>query len=372
MKYDYKLLNELTDLINKNIDKIIDYFKISIIKQSTIITGKCPIHQGDKLSSFHYYINSNRRTPPKWRCYSHHCEHTFKDTAIGFVRGLLSAEDGWREPGNKVYPFNETIEWLIKFFQVENTNFCDEEKIDWQDKQEVFVPPPPKIQLTYDQFSDMIYPSKYFKGRGFSAETLEFFQVGYPRKPIEKFYFREFVPIYDEKGEFIIGATCRSVFEKCKKCTGFHDTKYKCPRQEIIGAYTKWKNWNVNRAYSLYNLWNAYQPILNSKSIILVESPGNVWRLWEAGIFNCIASYGTELSFGQITMLKNIGVNRLYLLYDNDKPGQLAFKRNGEKLWQDFYIYKMVVPSQYNDVGDIANPQYLHKIIMAQYDKTRI
>ena len=102
----------------------------------------------------------------------------------------------------------------------------------------------------------------------------------------------------------------------------------------------------------LYNFWFAKDHIQKSKSIILVESPGNVWRLEEAGIHNSVAIFGSSLSDKQKLLIDSSGAMNIILLMDNDDAGQKAVNQITEKCKK---IYRIYSPSfEGPDVGELS------------------
>lgn len=355
-------IDELGKLVNKNIGRIFAEFDVKLTKNSRYYGGRCPVHQGDNYSAFNYFHNEDKRFKNgSWKCYTHKCDEYFKKSPVGFVRGLLSSQlNNWHGMGDKMVSFPYTLQWINNFFGTEKKELLGQ--------IEEYVPPEfsipnPSLTLTKPQIRGILKrPPKYFLERGFSNKTLDFYDVGSPLHPIPKYYFREFVPVYDIHNQYCIGAVARSIFDKCGECQGYHDPNFLCPEKEFRNCYPKWKNWQFDRAYSLYNLWYASKSIKRYRNVALVEGQGNVWKLQEAGNPNVISSYGTELTWQQIELLKQSGATSLGLCMDNDKAGQIAFQINGKKLWQDFNLYRIDVPKEFNDVGDMQVGDIFDKI----------
>lgn len=344
-------LDYLGNVVNDNIESILKEFHILTYKNAQYHSGRCPIHQG-KHSNFAYYHNEQKQYKSgRWRCYSKGCHEHFKGTPLGFVRALLSSEKGWRGFGDRIVPFCNVVDWVVKKFNPDMKGV-----VNSLPQERVFEIPEASIQLSRHQIQKFLSkPPKYFLERGFSPNTLRSFDVGTPIRPVQKFYFREFAPIYDIHNQYCIGAVCRSVFEKCSKCFCYHDPKYDCPDEEWRSFYCKWKNWEFNRAFSLYNLWSASSNIQATQNVVLVEGQGNIWKLAEAGITNCVASYGTQMAWGQEELLRRSGAVNLCLLMDSDEAGEIAFRTIGGKLWQDFNIHKIQIPQEYKDVGEMSS-----------------
>ena len=354
--YSQEYLSGLSKLVDTNIERILAHFNRKLRLYGDYYIGSCQVHMGDNPCSNIYYHNRS-----KWRCFTHQCEITFQKTSIGYIRGLLSSEKyGWRVPGNQTAGFNETINWINEFLGKPSIqDFPKEEKpkFEW---------PEPKLLLTKTEIrAKLNIPSNYFLNRGFYPETLDYYDVGPLKKPEKGLYFRELVPIYDLENKYCIGATCRSSFEKCPKCLCHHDLWRECPKEEIRHIYSKWRNWEFRKAYSLYNYWGEKDRLKKEKWAIIVEGPGNIWRLKEAGITNCLATYGKSLCFPQSKILEWAKVQHLFVGYDNDEAGKEGFNRLGQQYWQQFNIHKLVWPKEYNDLGEII-PWKIKEIIEPQ------
>lgn len=164
---------------------------------------------------------------------------------------------------------------------------------------------------------------------------------------------RVVVPVYDDSGKFMVAYTGRSIYTKCAKCLAYHAPQDKCIIDDYVHLHSKWKNQADNPiSQYLYNYWNAKKYIVESKTVILVEGPGDVWKLEEAGIHNSVAIFGLELYDSQQIILESSGAMTAVLLLDNDEPGRNATIKLKEQLRR---CYKIVVPSlPAKDIGEIS------------------
>jgi DNA primase len=136
-----------------------------------------------------------------------------------------------------------------------------------------------------------------------------------------------------------------------------------------LWKYPKWKhNSGFKSQNHLYNFWFAKEHILKSSMAIIVESPGNVWKLEENHIHNAVAIFGCSMSDRQKMILDSSGAMSLILLTDNDEAGQKAaaqIKNKCEKTYRIF-IPKISKP----DVAEMTLEEikteikdYIEKII---------
>ncbi len=117
----------------------------------------------------------------------------------------------------------------------------------------------------------------------------------------------------------------------------WHNPQLDCPTT-TVDRYLSVK-WRHNKDFEaeeyLYNLWFAKEQIKKNHSIILTESPGNVWRLVEAGVMNSVATFGAHLTDAQLALLQSTETLVLNLLYDNDEAGIINSKKIFENATKD-------------------------------------
>ena len=141
---------------------------------------------------------------------------------------------------------------------------------------------------------------------------------------------RAVVPVYDENGHYVIGCSGRTIYD--------------------------WEpKWRHSKDFpsdsSLYNYWFAKEFIKKTKRVILVESPGNVWRLEEAGVHNSVALYGGNLSTTKQLLLDKLGVCDIIVATDNDEAG----REHAEKIISECSRFYNITTLKFDDKNDIAD-----------------
>jgi len=201
--------------------------------------------------------------------------------------------------------------------------------------------------------SSLSIPADYYIDRGYSQQIMNKYDVGLCSNPKREMYNRVVVPIYDMNYETMVGCTGRSIYEKCDKCGGFHNPSNDCPSAENLWKYSKWKhNSGFKTQEYLYNFWFAKEHILESGTVVLVEGPGDVWKLEQNGIHNSLAMFGTDLSEQQLSLLYSCGANSIVVLTDNDEAGRMSAEKIGEKCGR---LFRMFFPTMScADVGDMT------------------
>ncbi len=181
---------------------------------------------------------------------------------------------------------------------------------------------------------------EYIAGRGFSAETLERFGVGYApedrgwlaRFLEERGYSREFLrtcgllrddlgglfrrrvmfPIENVRGE-VLGFGGRAMGDAVPKYLNSPETAVFRKREAVFG------------------LRQAVDTIRRAGSFVLMEGYTDVMASHQAGVTNAVATLGTALSEDQIRLLRRYA-GRAVLLPDSDEAGRTAALRSLEAL----------------------------------------
>lgn len=367
-------LKRLQTIIVDRFDTIVGEFDLNLTETYNLWLGPCPIHGGsDNPTAFNFY-KDGYDIEGYWRCNTHNCssllhnnKKIFAPNSIGLVRALLSVrENDWATPGDQVYGFKETIQFLEKLFKISTNDF----KVDYEEliKDQLLKESShyskenkPKNHLNLDVSyvkEKLEIPSQYFIDRGFSSDILKKYYVGLCKSPKSPMYNRAVCPIFDEDGKTVIGLTGRSVYDKCEKCSNYHDKTSGC---DYNNSSIKWWNIGSFKSSHLYNYWNAKKHINKTKVALIVEGQGDVWKLVESGIHNCVGIFGVSLSDEQQFLLEKAGTMGVIPLFDNpktDKAGEIAYKQFTEKCGSIFRIYTIKdIYGDTKDVGDFNNEQ---------------
>lgn len=373
--YDQHKLKILSDSLCDNIEELLEVLNISEYKLSDkMIAMNCPIHQGDNPSALNlYYVGDSYRG--NWKCRTHNCEEIFKPSILGFVRGCLSnVKYEWHNNQDKICTFKETISFVESFLgnklkdikvsnkQKEKTTFVNAvryvQNIRKDDLNKL-----PRSQIV----NSLNIPSAYFLNRGFSQEILERYDIGDCQNANKPMTNRAVVPVYDQNHKFMVGCTGRATNDRCDRCNCYHDSNH-CPSEDKKYLYSKWKhNSGFKTQNHLYNFWFAKEHIKNSHSIILVESPGNVWRLEEAGIHNSVAIFGSSLADIQKMIIDSSGAMTIFTIMDNDEAGRKAAAMIRKKCERTYNVHDIKI--QHPDIASMTieqvqqtiKPQLIHE-----------
>jgi len=360
---DQYKLKALCDDLCDNIEDLLDHFDLEYKSNGKMMSMCCPIHGGDNPSAISlYYTGDNYRG--NWKCRTHNCEKIFKGSIIGFIRGIISARKyKWEKEGDKFCSFKEAVEFATSFIKKD----LDSIRISGSDRnKKAFTALVNYIHQETQSAEKLIkrevitkslnIPAQYFIDRKYSSDILTKYDVGLCEKSGKEMSSRVVVPIYDNDYKYMVGCSGRSIFEQCKLCGSYHDPNRSCPDEEHRWIYSKWRHSKDFKSQNhLYNFWFAKQDIMSSAVAIIVESPGNVWRLEENGIHNSVAIFGSSMSDRQKIMLDSSGAMSLVILTDNDEAGKKAAEQIKEKCQNTYKIYIPKISK--NDIGEMTNEE---------------
>src|SRR5579863_1599063 len=260
------------------------------------------------------------------------------------------------------YSYAEALKWLAARYNVE----VEEKELSPEVRQQQQIAESLYIINGFAQkfFSDTLFGSEegqdiglsYLKERGFNAEIIRKFQLGYnpdqrdvfsraavaaqynpellvktglvvqrEEKLMDNYRGRIIFPVHNHTGK-IIGFGARIIR------TNDRAPKYiNTPENEI---YVKSK--------ILYGSWLARQAIDNQDECLLVEGYTDVISLHQAGVGNVVASGGTSLTIDQLRLIKKY-TNHLTIIYDGDSAGVKAALRGLDMALEEGLDVKLVL-----------------------------
>lgn len=365
---DQARLNALQLMLCVQLDDLLAKLGVNLYRSRKLYVGRCPIHGGDNQEALNLYPDGDSR-PGYWRCNTRGCERHFKKTIIGFVRGVLSAQqhawswmkDDARRAAQKTTSWKEAVDWCCKFLKQDICKIkVDYEEIERRrfiaDVNELTRQPNEKETLLTRSMvrKHLVIPSTYFVGRGYTPEVLDRYDVGFYPATGKALSGRVAVPIYNRGNTGVIGFTGRSIHNQCDKCKRWHSAQDACPAQNdrvAVSRTAKWYNHNFSRESCLYNLWFAEKAIRDSGVVALVEGPGDVWRAVEAGIYNVVALFGNQLSDEQQILLETSGAMDVVIMTDMDRGGDSARQQLQTRLQRSFRLHFPKLSTK--DIGDM-------------------
>lgn len=334
---DQNKLKVICDQLTDRVEELLKSLDIDYIVNSKHISCACPIHGGDNMSALNiYYIGEEYRG--NWKCRTHQCEKIFMGSIIGFVRGVLSRKKfDWKRKGDRFVSFQDTINFVAEFLSIDNidniqanlntnNSFIKRSTILQSSVTKSKGVPREKIKQL------LSVPSQYFIKRGFNKDILSKYDIGDCETEGKEMSGRAVVPIYDLDYKYMIGCSGRVMDDNIKP---------------------KWKHSKGFKAEEhLYNIWFAQKYIQKTNEVIIVESPGNVWKLEENGIHNSVATFGAHLTDKQKMMLDISGAMKIIVIMDSDNAGDIARKQIDEKCFKTYNIEHIRLSK--NDVAELS------------------
>ena len=351
-----QVCNECCNVIEEMLEKL----DVCYTKGYQRLYGKCPVHCGDNPAAWNLYPDGDD-VKGYWKCYTHGCEKKFGSNLVGFVRGVLTQKQG------KNVSWQEAILWMAKFLgysslsdvQLPSIMAVSRAKYD-KVQRRLNIAPHTSSDKTWSPEKyrkQMIIPSNYYLGRHVKKDTLVKYDVGDGKKTS-----RAVVPVYNLCYNTIVGMSARSHFDKCPLCKLYHHKAEKCPdTPDSQSSCSKWQNSpGFEAAHHLYNLWFAQKHIIENNTVVIVEGPGDVWRLEESGIHNSVALFGTSITEPQLVLLERCQCMNAIVLMDNDKAGIEAAINIKQQLRRLYRLYFPKINSK--DVGELTTDEITQDI----------
>lgn len=381
--YDQGKLHALQVMLCARLDELLNELGVTLFKSKRMYYGSCPIHGGDNPGAINLYHEGDTR-PGFWKCNTRKCETHFKKTIIGFVRGVLSQQRfDWshlpRQEEREKQPtvtWKDTVDWCCRFLGTDingiAVDYGEMEKRRFAADVNALTRKPQQERQGLTRVAvrqHLQIPAAYFVGRGWSPELLDRYDVGFYPGTVDKqgrplpLANRVAVPVYDNEYKVVAGFTGRSVFDACPSCSRWHHPDEACPDKGDRAAWTrtaKWYNHNFSKESYLYNFWFAKRHIREAGVVVVVEGPGDVWRLEEAGIHVGVALFGVHLSDEQQVMLEMSGALNVVVLTNNDEAGESGRLELKQRLGRSFRLHFPQLSAK--DLGEMTVPQVKEQI----------
>lgn len=312
-KFDWEKFKEKLEYVKSSIDPryLVENLGFNISRETPKeLRAFCIIHGGDNKTAFRF--NKEKRS---WVCFTHKCHEIFGTDIIGLIKAVKNCE------------FREAVEYLMSVSgdtvasEVEILNY--KIKKEREDFLKDYKKKPVNSSIVNEECLKQFMPfrSKSFIQDGFKKETLDFFEIagGYT----DSFnILRDIITIRDENSKLV----AYSMRDIRRDIEDDDDFKY------LLTKY-------FNKDRILYNLHNAKNYIEDGK-LIIVEGFKSVWKLYECGILNVVATMGSGITPGQENLLYKYAINTIIMFYDCDEAGISATI----KTYKDFKSKIEVIP----------------------------
>jgi hypothetical protein len=252
------------------------------------IRCSCPVHKGDNKTAFRF--NKDTRT---WVCFTHKCHESHGNDIIGLIKAITGKD------------FIGSVDYLK--FLMGDTNEID--YVESKRKREIstFIQSYDTVVLKHKSVNEnslnrfKTLRTGYFTRKGYKNSTLDYFEIGGGWVDSQD-VAREIIPIRDHHGT-LVAYSLRDIRDN----NSDDDFKY------ILTP-------GFDKQNCLYNL-NKAQKYGDTLPIIVVEGFKSVWRLYEYGIKNVVATIGAGITEGQQLLLCRYALKGIVMMSDNDKAG---------------------------------------------------
>ena len=247
------------------------------------------------------------------------------------------------------YTYPEAIRYLAKKYsiEVEETQQTAEQKLFNDDRESMYL----LSNFASSFFKNELWETKegksigysYFKERGFSDETINFFKLGYSPEKSNSFsktalknsYKLDFmiktglVILKNDSSKNLIdrfrGRVVFPIRSMSGRVQGFGGRSLSSYKK--IAKYINSPESDIyHKSKVLYGLYEAKQSIAKEDLCFLVEGYTDVIQMHQSGIKNIVSSSGTALTSDQIRLIKRLTSN-IVVLFDSDPAGIRAALR---------------------------------------------
>ncbi len=336
----------IQELISEHIELFLESLNVRVKKSGKKYVGCCPVHGGDNPMAFVIYPNGYN-IKCNWNCFTHQCHKKYGYDIISLTKTLLNVSE------------QEAIVYICNFLKIDINDLKTSKQVEDRLKyisnnQKLQKKTIVEVGKSFKESKMIIEaPSDYFIKRGYNKDILIKYNIG-PFKNGD-YSNRVIVPVYDTTGNTMIGFSGRTIEPKCNKCNKFHSEHNSCPvtAQELYHS-CKWivpSNFSIHNY--LYNYWFAKDIINRDKYAILVEGPGDVWRLEENNEYHSLGLFGVELTDEQLIILEKSGIHNLFLALDNDEAGRKSVEIIKKQCRRLFNVHVLLYNSK--DIGEISS-----------------
>lgn len=332
---------------------------VSLRRRGQNMIGLCPFHN-EKSPSFN--VNPSRNI---FKCFG--CGQG--GDPIKFLMELEQLD------------FPGAIKWIAARYNIKlkEKELTDEQQQVFHEKEALYLVNDFARQWYEDQLlktdEGKSIGLSYFKGRGFREDTIKRFGLGYAPDSRNAFTQNALAAGYkqqqlDQLGlsrggrDFFYDRVMFTIHNLTGKPIAFAGrilkTDVKAPKY-VNSPETE----IYHKSDVLYGMFQAKQSIRKLDNVYLVEGYTDVISLSQQGVENVVASSGTSLTPGQVSLVKRFTEN-VTLLYDGDKAGIKAALRGVDILLdQDMTVRCVLLPdgedpdSYLQKVGSTAFQEYL-------------
>ena len=321
--------NKVKEIIFKDLPLLLDDLEVVYSLNNNNIFMPCPIHGGDNPNGLSISL-----TYKNWRCWTRGCHEDSSTDIFGFIQSMLT-ERG--DPSS----FSDVLRYICKLYNIKDAQKQETQEDPYKefgDFVEIFKENH-CLELESTQEVETCGGSPYFESRGFKRKTLAHFSVEDCKEKKSIVKDRSIIPVFYESRK--VGHIARAT------------KSWQSPKYLFSDGFKK--------ANFLYNYDNALQKCIETSTLFLVEGQGDVWRMYESGVENCVGLFGKDISSKQKNLLLKSGATKLIILTDNDQAGRESKIKIQREL---FRLFNLTFPKiQAKDIGEMSIKDIKHSIL---------
>jgi DNA primase len=289
------------------------------------------------------------------------------------------------------FSYPEALKFIARKYniEVEEREITPEEKQAENERESLFA----VNEFARNYFRQTLHETEegqviglsYFKERGFSADTIQKFQLGYSPESYDAF-----LKAAEEKGyrpEYLIklglikendkgnrydayrGRVIFPIHNISGRVIGFGGRVLK--KTETAPKYINSPQSEIyDKSKTLYGIYFAKESIIKNDVCYLVEGYTDVISLCQSGIKNVVASSGTSLTPDQIKQIRRF-TNNVTILYDGDTAGIKASFRGIDMFLEQGVNVRVVPFPDGEDPDSFARKSPAHELRQYLDDNTR-
>ena len=279
------------------------------------------------------------------------------------------------------FTYPEAIRYLAKKYnvEIEETEQSSEEKEKMNRRESLYL----VNKFAQEQFSkDLLESSEgmaiglsYFRERGFTDETIQFFGLGYAAEQRDHFYKRTTKAGYAEEYLVETGLVIKNERAAVDRFRGrvIFPIRSMAGRVQGFGGRilsstaktAKYLNSPESEIYHksqvLYGIFEAKKAIAREDICYLVEGYTDVIQMYQKGVENVVSSSGTALTPEQIRLIRRLTSN-VVVLFDGDAAGRRAAIRGIDLILEEGMNVRICSFPEGEDPDSFAKKHSLEEI----------
>ena len=268
----------------------------------------------------------------------------YRDSSSNTVLSIRKSDGKWKDFREDIGgSFEDLIRLSLSLkSKVDTTKWLINKGVDLTNEAKKIEPKISQAKIFKNEnLSKLIPDHSYWNARGISNDTLSNFKGGVTENG--KMANRYVFPIFYKKQQ-VVGFSGRDL-----KPEKNENSKFVRPKWKHIGDKSKWN----------YPLLNNVKIIRKQKSIIVVESIGDMLSLWENNIKNTIVSFGVTLSPNMLGTLMRMDPDEIFISFNDDSSNSSAGNEAAcvakKKLLQFFDEDQITIklPEGHNDFNEM-------------------